>query len=70
MHIKSIHTDADLAAALTRVEQLWAAAPGTTESDELEGLSLLVARYEAEHFSWPPSDPREEIKLRMDQQSM
>ena len=51
MHIESIHTDANLAAALARVEQLWDAAPGTTESDELEALSLLVARYEAEHFS-------------------
>lgn len=70
MHLESIHTDADLAASLARVEQLWDAAPGTTEIDELEGLSLLVARYEAEHSSWPPSDPREAIKFRMDQQSM
>lgn len=42
--------DDELNAAFTRLEQLWGAAQGTSESDELEALAFLVEGYEAEHF--------------------
>lgn len=70
MNIKPIRTDEDLTASLLRIEQLWGAAPGSLEGDELEILALLVEKYEDEHFPIPPSDPIEAIKFRMDQQGL
>lgn len=70
MHIKPIHSDDDLAAALVRMEQLWGAKRGTAEGDELEVLAVLIEKYEEEHYPLPPSDPIEAIKFRMDQQGL
>lgn len=70
MVIKLIRTEQDLAAALTRVDQLWGAEMGTPEGDELEVLALLIEKYEDEHYPMPPSDPVEAIKFRMDQQGL
>jgi HTH-type transcriptional regulator / antitoxin HigA len=70
MDIKPIRTDEDLTNALLRIEQLWGAALGSPEGDELEILALLVEKYEDEHFPIPPSDPIEAIKFRMDQQGL
>jgi HTH-type transcriptional regulator/antitoxin HigA len=47
MDIKPIHTDSDLAAALSRVEALWGAQRDTSDGDELEILSILTEKYEA-----------------------
>ena len=70
MHIKPIHSDDDLTAALVRMEQLWGAERGTAEGDELEVLAVLIEKYEEEHYPMPPSDPIEAIKFRMDQQGL
>ncbi|MDF2642253.1 MAG: hypothetical protein K0R45_1525 [Pseudomonas sp.] len=70
MDIKPIHTDADLAAALSRVEMLWGAQRNTPEGDELEILSILIERYEAERYPLPQSDPIEAIKFLMEQQGL
>jgi HTH-type transcriptional regulator/antitoxin HigA len=51
MTIHPIHTKADHAAALARIEVLWEARPGTPAHDELEVLGILVAAYEDAH--WP-----------------
>ncbi|VVN83720.1 helix-turn-helix domain-containing protein [Pseudomonas fluorescens] len=70
MNIKPIRNDEDLTLAFARIEQLWGAALGSPEGDELEILALLVEKYEDEHFPIPPSDPIEAIKFRMDQQGL
>ncbi|MDR0565054.1 MAG: hypothetical protein LBG78_09015 [Azoarcus sp.] len=46
MNIKPIHTADDYNAALARVDELWGAAPGTPEGEELEVLAVLLGSYE------------------------
>lgn len=70
MEIKPIRSQTDLTAAFARIEQLWGAAIGSPEGDELEILALLIEKYEDEHFPMPPSDPIEAIKFRMEQQGL
>lgn len=70
MNIQPIHSDADLERAFARLEVLWHAADGTPEADELEVLSILIEKYEDEHYSIGPSDPIEAIKFRMEQQGL
>ena len=70
MNIRPIHSDADLERAFARLEALWNAADGTPEADELEVLSILIEKYEDEHYSIGPSDPIEAIKFRMEQQGL
>ena len=70
MDIKPIRTEADHEAALAEIERLWAAAPGTAESDRLEVLATLVEAYEERHHPIPPPDPIEAIRFRMEQLGM
>jgi HTH-type transcriptional regulator/antitoxin HigA len=44
--------------------------PDTEESDELEILSMLVKKYEDEHYPIPEPTPVEAIKYRMDQMNL
>jgi HTH-type transcriptional regulator/antitoxin HigA len=67
MTIHPIHTDADHEAAITRIEALWDAPPGTPEHDELEVLGVLVAAYEERRWSILPPDPVDAIKFHMQQ---
>jgi len=62
-----IKNEEDHDKALSRIEQLMDAKPGTTEMDELELMTALVEMYEERHFpiSWP--DPIDAIKFRMEQ---
>jgi HTH-type transcriptional regulator / antitoxin HigA len=41
--------------------------PGSTESDELEVLSILIENYEEKNYPVPPPNPVEAIKFRMEQ---
>ncbi len=43
---------------------------GSQEADELEVLTMLIERYEAEHYPIAPPHPIEAIKFRMDQLGM
>lgn len=70
MNIQPIRTDADLQRAFVRLEQLWAAGPGTPAADELEVLTILIERYEDIRYPIPASDPVEAIKFRMEQQGL
>lgn len=70
MNIQPIYDDADLERTFARMEQLWAAEDGTPEADELEVLSILIEKYEDEHYPIAPSDPIEAIKFRMEQQGL
>ena len=62
-----IKTEKDYEAALSRIEGLMDAAPGTPEMDELELLTALVEMYEDKHYPISSPDPIEAIKFRMDQ---
>ena len=63
-----IKTDKDYEKALSRIEGLMDAKPGSTsEMDELELLSALVEMYEEQKYPISPPDPVEAIKFRMDQ---
>jgi len=70
MNIKPIHTDADNKKALTEIERLWNAKPGTEEHDKLEVLGTLVDAYEREHVQIDAPDPVSAILFRMEQQGL
>jgi len=69
MDIRPLHTEEDYNAALAVVSKLVDAdpAPGTPDGDSLDILSMLVERYEEEHFPIERPDPVEAIKFRMEQ---
>ena len=70
MKLKIIKTEEEYTAALARVEALMDAKPGSAKEEELELWSLLVAKYEDEHFPIDLPDPVEAIKFRMEQQGL
>jgi HTH-type transcriptional regulator / antitoxin HigA len=70
MKIKPIHTEKDYKEAMSRLEDIFDANPGTKEGDELELLSILIEKYEDEHFPIEAPDPIEAIKFRMEQLGM
>ena len=67
MQIRPIHTDKDYQIALSRIEVLFDARPGSAEADELEILGILVDEYEKKHFPIDEPDPLEAIRFRMEQ---
>lgn len=44
--------------------------PDSPKGEELELLSLLVEKYEQEHYQMAPPDPIEAIKFRMEQMNL
>lgn len=70
MTVRLIKKDAEHKAALSRIEKLWGAAPGTPRGDELELLIHLVEAYEEEHHPIPLPDPVSAIRFRMEQQGL
>jgi HTH-type transcriptional regulator/antitoxin HigA len=66
-NIKPIRTTKDYQNTLSRLEVIFDAAPGTKEGDELEILSILIERYENDHFPIELPDPLKAIKFRMEQ---
>ena len=62
-----IKTEKNYEAALSRIEQLMDAKPGTAEIDELESLTALVEIYEERHYPINHPHPFEAIKFRMEQ---
>ena len=65
--MKLIKTKKDYQIALSRLEQIFDAKPGTKEGDELEVLGILIDKYEQEHYQIEYPDPIEAIKFRMEQ---
>ena len=65
MDIKPIRTEADYEAALTEVQQLFGARPGTPEGDRLDVLTTLVEVYEQQHYAIPAPDPVEALRYYM-----
>ena len=67
MNIKVIKTEEDYNRALERLEVIFDAKLGTKEGDELEILSILIEKYENEHYPIDLPNPIEAIKFRMEQ---
>ena len=65
MKPKVLKTERDYKAALAYVEQLMA--QSAPDEAELELWSLLVEKYEEEHFPIATPDPIEAIRFRMEQ---
>ncbi|SHJ79779.1 HTH-type transcriptional regulator / antitoxin HigA [Tangfeifania diversioriginum] len=70
MDIQMIKTDEDYQKALKRLEVIFDAPIDSSEGDEAEILSILIEKYEDEHYPIGPPDPIEAIKFRMEQMDM
>jgi antitoxin component HigA of HigAB toxin-antitoxin module len=57
VEIKAIKNERDYLAALSRIESLWDAEPGSEEADTLDVLATLVEAYEVKHHEIQPPDP-------------
>jgi HTH-type transcriptional regulator/antitoxin HigA len=68
MEINPIRAESDYVAAMSRIETLWSAPPGTPRGDELEVLITLAEDYERRHFPIDLPDPVEAIKFRLEQE--
>ena len=67
MNIKPIKSEADYRLALKRLEEVFDASIGTSESDEADILGVLVDEYEKKHYPIEVPDPIEAIKIRMEE---
>ena len=70
MDIKVIKTEEDYNKALKRLEKIFHALADSEEGDEAEILSILIEKYEDEHYPIEAPDPIEAIKFRMEQMGM
>ena len=70
MNIKVIKNEEDYERALERLEVIFDAPIDSPEGDEAEILSILIEKYEDEHYPIDPPDPIEAIKFRMEQMDM
>lgn len=62
-----IKNNKDYRKALSRIDIIFDAKPGSTEYDELELLTTLIELYEEQQFPIGSPDPLEAIKFRMEQ---
>ncbi len=65
-----LKTEKDYEQALTRIDELFDAKPGTKEADELELLVALVELYEQQLYHIEPPNPIDAIKYRMEQEGL
>jgi HTH-type transcriptional regulator/antitoxin HigA len=70
MEIKAIKTEQNYNQALDRLEKIFHAKVDTPEGDEAEVISILIEKYEDEHYPIGMPDPIEAIKFRMEQMNM
>jgi HTH-type transcriptional regulator/antitoxin HigA len=70
MNIKVIKTEEEYNQALKRLEKIFDAPVDSIEGDEAELLSILIEKYEDEHYPIEAPDPIEAIKFRMEQLNM
>ena len=70
MEIRPIKTEADYTMALKRLETIFSAAIGTTESDEADVLGILIDEFEKKHYPIEAPDPIEAIKIRMEEMQL
>ena len=68
--VRPIHNEADYEAALSEVDALMDAMPGTPEGDRLDVLVTLIEGYEARHWAIEAPGPIEAIRMRMEQKHL
>ena len=56
--------------ALKRLDEIFDAPIGTTESDEADVLGLLIDEFEKKHYPVEAPDPIEAIKIRMEEMQL
>ena len=70
-NIKPIKNDADLDAALKRIDEIFSPEPGSPEEDELGVLVVLVEDYEDQHYPIGPStDPIAVIQVEIEERGL
>jgi len=67
MNIRPIKNETDYRDALQRLEVIFDAPLGSTESDEADLLGLMIDDYEKKHYPILAPDPIEAIKIRMEE---
>lgn len=70
MNISLIKNEEDYQIALKRLEVIFDAAIGTSESDEADVIGLLIDDYEKKHYPVEAPDPIEAIKIRMEEMQL
>lgn len=70
MDVKAIKTEEDYQQALNRLEMIFHSSVDSKEGDEAEVLTILIEKYEDEHYPIDAPDPIEAIKFRMEQMGM
>lgn len=67
MEISIIKTEDQYQTALNRIEEIFDSTATSETAEELELLTVLVEKYENEHYPIDFPDPIEAIKFRMEQ---
>lgn len=70
MNINPIRSNSDYKHALKRLEEIFDASIGTSESDEADILGLMIDEYEKKHYPIEAPDPIEAIKIRMEEMQL
>jgi HTH-type transcriptional regulator / antitoxin HigA len=70
MNIIPIKSETDYQLALKRLENIFDAPAGTSESDEADIIGLMVDEYEKKHYPIEAPDPIEAIKIRMEEMQL
>ena len=70
MTIKLIKSENDYQEALARMDEIFDAQEGTSESDEADILALLIDDYENQNYPIEAPDPIEAIKIRMEEMDL
>jgi HTH-type transcriptional regulator/antitoxin HigA len=70
MDFKVLKTEDQYEKALKRLEEIFHAPSNSMEGDEADLLSVLIEKYENEHYPIGSPDPIEAIKFRMEQMNM
>lgn len=67
---KLIKTDEEYSKTMERIEELMDAKQSTPEGDELELLSVLIEKYEAENYPLPEPTPIDVIQFYIEQRGL
>jgi len=67
MDIRLIKNETDYRNALNRLDKIFDAPIGTSESDEADVLGLMIDEYEKKFYPIETPDPIEAIKIRMEE---
>lgn len=70
MDLKLIKTEEEYQMALARLDEIFDAPEGLSESDEADLLALLVDEYENNHYPIEAPDPIEAIRIRMEEMQL